>query len=161
MLVTHGRPRQRGPGGPVVLVAEDEALVAAVLGEALEIEGFRVILAPDGLSALSSARRRPIDLLLTDLDMPRLDGAGLIARLRSERPGLPVVVMSGRLPPDGGRALGQGATGPFAVLAKPFPFAVLVATLRRMLATPGGGGPLAGPVAPPAPAATPHAAPRC
>ena len=69
--------------------------------------------------------------------------------------------MSGRLPPDGGRALGQGATGPFAVLAKPFPFAVLVATLRRMLATPGGGGPLAGPVAPSAPSATPHAVPRC
>jgi CheY-like chemotaxis protein len=132
-------PGCRAEAGAVVLLAEDDALVLAVLGEVLEAEGYRVVRAPDGAAALARARRRHIDVLLTDLDMPLLDGAGLIRRLWSTRPGLPVVVMSGRLPPDGGRSLADGAAAPFAVLAKPFPSAQLVATLRRVLERPAPG----------------------
>jgi CheY-like chemotaxis protein len=126
-------PGFRAEAGAVVLLAEDDALVLAVLGEVLEAEGYRVVQAPNGAAALARARRRHIDVLLTDLDMPLLDGAGLIRRLWSTRPGLPVVVMSGRLPPDGGWSLADGAAAPFAVLAKPFPPAQLIATLRRVL----------------------------
>ncbi len=127
--------------GAVVLLAEDEALVAQLLGEVLEAEGYTVMLAADGVEALELAARRHIDVLLTDLDMPRLDGRELIRRLRAGRPELPVVVVTGRLPPDGGRALAglggaasPGAAAPFALLAKPFPPAALIAALRRVLA---------------------------
>lgn len=123
--------------GPIVLLAEDEALLAGLLGDLLAAEGFEVILAADGLEALERAGRRHVDVLLTDLDMPRLGGRELIRRLRTDRPGLPVVVMSGRLPSDGGRALFGGHTSPvepIVLLAKPFAPERLVEALRRVLA---------------------------
>jgi two-component system KDP operon response regulator KdpE len=140
MCATTTTPDGRADAGAVVLLAEDDALVLAVLGEVLEAEGYEVVPAPDGAAALARARRRHIDVLLTDLDMPRLDGPGLIRRLWFNRPGLPVVVMSGRLPADGGRSLAEGSAAPFAVLAKPFPPADLVATLRRVLKAPARCG---------------------
>jgi CheY-like chemotaxis protein len=69
-----------------------------------------------------------LDLVITDLYMPRLDGAGLIARLRRERPGLPLLVLSAGIrvsPPQG---------VPF--VAKPFDAERLLATVARLLALP-------------------------
>nr|WP_255574792.1 response regulator [Caldovatus aquaticus] len=121
----------------VVLLAEDEALLAGLLGDLLAAEGFEVVLAADGLEALERAGRRHVDVLLTDLDMPRLGGRELIRRLRAGRPALPVVVMTGRLPSEDGDALigGPGSPAePFALLAKPFAPERLIEAVRRVLA---------------------------
>ena len=113
-----------------VLMAEDEWLAAEVLAEGLSEAGFVVLTAADGQAALELAAGGALfDLLLTDLRMPRMDGRELIARLRAERPDLPVVVMTGFPPPDGVSALHSGAA-PLRLLTKPIEIAPLVAALR-------------------------------
>lgn len=128
-----GSPRDAGM--PIrILMAEDEPLAAEVLQEALTDEGFEVFAAPDGQAALEMAETGTgFDLLLTDLRMPRLDGSGLIRRLRAVRPNLPVVVMTGFPPPDGVASLQHG-TGPLHLMTKPIEVGRLVAALRAVAA---------------------------
>jgi CheY-like chemotaxis protein len=112
-----------------VLMAEDERLAAEVIEEGLTEAGFEVLAANDGQEAFDlAANGADFDLLLTDLKMPRLDGKELIARLRAERPDLPVVVMTGFPPPNGVVSL-QAGRGPLRLLTKPIGIAPLIAAL--------------------------------
>ena len=113
-----------------VLMAEDEPLAAEVIEEGLVEAGFEVLAANDGQEAFDlAASGAGFDLLLTDLRMPRLDGKELIAKLRAERPDLPVVVMTGFPPPDGAASL-QAGHGPLRLLTKPVGITPLIAALR-------------------------------
>ena len=113
-----------------VLMAEDEHLAAEVLAEGLVDAGFTVLTAEDGQAALDmAAAGAGFDVLLTDLRMPRLDGRELIARLRAQRPSLPVVVMTGFPPPNGAEALYAGP-GPLRLLTKPIGLGLLVSAIR-------------------------------
>jgi CheY-like chemotaxis protein len=76
--------------------------------------------AADGDTALGLAAALPFDVLVTDLAMPRLSGLQLISLLRAERPGLPVVVMTGWLPPEKAKLLAAPSEGRSALLLKPF-----------------------------------------
>jgi CheY-like chemotaxis protein len=118
-----------------VLVAEDEALVALSLADLFEAEGHAVTLAPDGLKALEAAWRLgdALDVLVTDLNMPGLGGEDLIRALRAERPGLPVVVVTGSPPWGGAEELRRhgGGHGPLVLLHKPVDHEALLDTLRR------------------------------
>ena len=84
-------------GPKTILVAEDEAAVRSLTRKILERNGYRVFAASDGWEALQLARglSEPIDLLLTDVVMPRLSGSELANRLLPERPGIKVLFMSG------------------------------------------------------------------
>ena len=127
--------------GTRVLLAEDEALIALSLADLLEAEGHDVLVAPDGADALEAARRLgdALDVLVTDLNMPRMGGEDLIRALRAERPGLPVVVVTGSAPFGGEEALRRlaGGHGLLQLLLKPPDYAELASALRR--ATTGGG----------------------
>ena len=107
--------------GVRVLVAEDEALIALSLVDLLEAEGHEVVLAPDGAEALEAARRLgdALGVLVTDLNMPRLGGEDLIRALRAERPGLPVVVVTGSAPFGGEEALRRAAAAGAVAEAAP------------------------------------------
>jgi len=117
----------RGPGAvQSILVVDDDPGIRDALALLLEDEGYAVFAAPDGLAALEAVARDSPDLVITDLYMPGLDGSGLIARLRSERPDLPVIVVSAGIrvsPPDG---------VPF--FAKPFDSEHLLAAVASLLA---------------------------
>ena len=119
-----------------VLLAEDEALVAMALADCLEAEGHSVAVAGDGAEALAMARGLGcrLDLLVTDLRMPRLGGEGLIRALWAERPGLPVLVVTGSAPPGGAETLRRetGDRGPLALLHKPLDYASMAGALRRL-----------------------------
>ena len=121
--------------GMRVLVAEDEALIALSHADLLEEEGYEVDLAADGADALEAARRLGADLgaLVTDLNMPRMGGEALIHAVRADRPGLPVVVVTGSAPPAGqdARRRCAGGHGPLLLLHKPAEYAELAAALRR------------------------------
>jgi hypothetical protein len=80
-----------------LLLVEDEPSLRAIAASMLEERGFEVLQAGDGLDAIAIAERHdgPIDLLLTDVAMPRLSGPELALRLRGLRPGLEVLFMSG------------------------------------------------------------------
>lgn len=91
-----GSGRQTG-GGATVLVVEDKPAVLALARMALEDAGFAVLTAPDGqaAAALFAPRAEEIDLLLTDIAMPGMNGPELARRLREQCPELKVMLMSG------------------------------------------------------------------
>jgi signal transduction histidine kinase/CheY-like chemotaxis protein len=80
----------------VVLVAEDEPTILALTTRMLSSQGYTVLPAASGADALKLARKTDrIDVLLTDVIMPGMTGSELAATLTRERPGLPIVYMSG------------------------------------------------------------------
>jgi CheY-like chemotaxis protein/anti-sigma regulatory factor (Ser/Thr protein kinase) len=77
-----------------VLVVEDSPTQASELCFLLEDAGFEIDLAIDGVAALSSLRERLPDLIVTDLQMPRMDGLALVEAVRTEHPSVPVVLIT-------------------------------------------------------------------
>jgi CheY-like chemotaxis protein len=119
---------EAAPGGRLVLIAEDEPPIAAVLAAVVAEAGHTPLVAGDGRRALELARERRPALLITDLMMPALGGAELIAALRREYgDGLPVVLVT-TAPHAWARAAGADV-----VLPKPFELTHLEALLRRYL----------------------------
>jgi CheY-like chemotaxis protein len=116
-----------------ILLAEDETLAALVVGDALSDMGHAVVHAADGETALGLAAALPFDVLVTDLAMPRLTGPELIRKLRAERPDLPVVMMTGWLPPDGATLLGAPGADHTTLLLKPFALSQLAEALARVV----------------------------
>jgi two-component system cell cycle sensor histidine kinase/response regulator CckA len=113
-------------GQTTVLVADDEEPVRRFVRIVLEREGFRVLEAVDGAQALivHDSAEPPVDLLLTDVVMPLMDGGALARRLLETRPGLRVIFMSGFV---GAKPLPSRATGtPAPFLQKPFDLGDLV-----------------------------------
>jgi DNA-binding response OmpR family regulator len=78
-----------------IVVAEDEASIRDLVSHHLEREGFLVAAAPDGPAALRQARTLA-DLLVLDIGLPGIDGLEVARRLKRERPGLPIVMLTGR-----------------------------------------------------------------
>jgi two-component system, cell cycle sensor histidine kinase and response regulator CckA len=113
-------------------VVEDEAAVRRGVQRSLERLGYRVVAAHDGEDALRSAGRLDgIDLLLTDVVMPGIDGPTLACQLRERWPALPVLFVTGY---SADRLERTGAVGPEdRVLEKPYQLADLTGTIRQML----------------------------
>jgi PAS domain S-box-containing protein len=84
-------------GSETILLVEDEALLRTIIAETLEEHGYRVISAatPDEALALSGAFAEEIELLLTDVIMPGMNGRALAERITAQRPGIRVLFMSG------------------------------------------------------------------
>jgi len=84
---------------PLVLVVDDSLTVRRVTQRLLAREGYRVILAKDGLEALESlAQERPA-VVLSDIEMPRMDGFDLVRHIRADAKlaGLPVIMITSRI----------------------------------------------------------------
>jgi len=117
----------------VILVADDEPLIRNVVALLLQHDGYFVISAADGHDGLELSRRYHgvIDLLITDVNMPRMNGTELCGHLMKERPGIKVLVMSCT---DATDIVRQDANMPF--LPKPFNGQTLKAKVREILAAP-------------------------
>ncbi|MFQ6028386.1 MAG: ATP-binding protein [Dehalococcoidia bacterium] len=121
-------------GTETILIAEDEAAVRKMVADILRSQGYQVLEATCGAEALGISKqfsRRKIDLLLTDLVMPNMNGYELAKKLRAARPDTQVLFTSGYLPgdtpmPDPGE-LGS------EFLQKPYNPDVLVLKVREML----------------------------
>jgi len=128
-------------GTETVLLVEDEAAVRSVAREALEGHGYRVIEARDGVEALEAARRATgaLDMLVTDMVMPKMGGRELARRLLAERPGLRVLYVSGYTDDD---TVCRGEAADATFLQKPFTMEVFAAKVREILdaEVTGGGG---------------------
>ena len=115
-----------------ILIAEDEVSVRSLIARILESRDYLVLQARHGGEALTLGEGHPgpIDLLITDIKMPVMDGKNLAERLHSRRPGLKVLYISGF--PDGkypGESNGDG--GDF--LPKPFLPDVLLSRVSSLL----------------------------
>jgi len=133
----HERARPAAPlskgGHETLLIVEDDELVCETLRRALRAVGYSVLAAPDGQRALELADEYPqtIDLLITDVVMPKLSGRHLAERLLALRPGLQVLFVSGYLDqivlPD---SISDTQTH---FLPKPYTLDSVVCTVRELL----------------------------
>lgn len=122
---------------PTLLVIEDEAPLRANLVRILTAEGYRVIAAADGDEGVRRVREDRPDLVICDILMPRLDGYGVLASLRSrpETAALPFIFLTASADKDDlARGLQSGAND---YVTKPFKIADLLAAVRRRLPTEG------------------------
>ncbi|MCB8748237.1 response regulator [Rhodoferax sp. U2-2l] len=118
---------------PVILTVDDSPSMRKMVSFTLIGAGYKVIEAVDGVDAFEKAQLQPIDLVLTDQNMPRLDGLGLTRKLR-EHPQfkmVPILVLtteSSDLMKQAGRA--AGATG---WLVKPFDPGRLIEVIKKVI----------------------------
>jgi two-component system chemotaxis response regulator CheY len=112
-----------------VLAVDDSAFMRQMIASALRSAGYEVVEAVDGMDALDKLGKHPIDVVLTDHNMPRMDGLQLTRTMRSQERwrGLPVLILTTEAD-DAVRQAGReaGATG---WLVKPFDPARLIKTL--------------------------------
>ncbi len=115
-----------------ILTVDDSVSMRALLKHALASNGFNVVQAEDGQEALDWLAINDIDVIITDINMPRLDGFGLIEALRSceRHRDRPILVLSTESSEDKkSRARAAGATG---WIVKPFDADKLIAAVRRV-----------------------------
>ena len=124
-----------------ILLVDDEPVVLAVSAKMLAHLGYDVDTHSDGMGALSSFDRDPgrVDLLITDLWMPRITGHELAGKLAAIRPELPIIFCSGYGESDGSST--RGPADVRAVLMKPIRLKELEAAVRNVLEE----GPVSGP----------------
>lgn len=129
-------PTRTMGGHEVVLLVEDEEVVRSVATRILRSHGYSVLTARHGKDAMDLAARHdgPIDLLLTDVVMPEVDGYLLAARLRAQRPAMRVLFMTGYSEPLPGASPSVRDEGG-AVVQKPFTADDLAAAVRNALDT--------------------------
>ena len=114
-----------------ILVAEDDAPLAEFLHQRLEQEQFAVQVVSNGAEAQQLASDQPYDLVILDLNLPGAGGLDVLRGIRSKRPDLPVVIVTGAsMVEERVRGLDAGADD---YVAKPFAFAELAARIREVL----------------------------
>jgi len=120
--------------GHKLLIVEDNAMVREMFAVALAEAGFNVITADDGVSGLDRARAEHPDLILTDVEMPNLDGIQMIERLRQEpeSQGIPVLVLSAVHASVLRNAMAVGAS---EIVQKPVQIAFLIKLIKQTLST--------------------------
>jgi two-component system, cell cycle sensor histidine kinase and response regulator CckA len=126
---------QSGPSRPViVLLAEDEEPLRTMVARVLWAEGYRTLEARDGAEALHLARLSlpHLDLVITDVVMPTMDGRELGRELAKHSPDLPVLYISGYVRGDVFHRDGPGAPSHF--LQKPFSNDDLLEAVKALLA---------------------------
>ena len=108
--------KNREPITVHVPIVEDDQTDQVILGDIIEGAGHKAYFASDGRQAFKLCMRQSIDIVITDLHMPRVDGLVLIRTLRSIFPEAPIIAVSGKGPELLAGAKRQGA---FAALTKP------------------------------------------
>ena len=114
-----------------VLLVDDEESVQKLLTYPLEREGYTVVQARDGEEALQRYRETPIDLVILDLMLPRLDGLAVCRRLREERSAVPIIMLTAR-GDEGDKVLGL-ELGADDYITKPFSIREFMSRVRALL----------------------------
>ena len=131
-----------------ILVVDDESGVRELVGDVLELEGHQVTLAVDGLDALTKIRKQKFDLLILDLNMPKIDGLVLLEKVRNSGDQTPALLLTARREKD---EVHQGfRVGADDYVTKPFSIEELAlrvaAILRRTRAEEGSNILRCGPI---------------
>jgi two-component system response regulator MprA len=114
-----------------VLLADDDRAIRESLERALDLEGYQVVLTNDGVEALATLRREPIDVVVLDVMMPGVDGLGVCRVMRAAGDRTPILMLTARVDtPDRVAGLDAGADD---YLVKPFELDELLARLRALL----------------------------
>lgn len=112
-----------------ILVVDDEPNYLIVLSELLKDEGFEVFTAADGREGIQIVEDVDLDLVVTDMQMPGMNGLQLLDRIKSIQQHLPVIVITAFA--EVGKAVEAMQAGAFSYLAKPFSNDELIVTLKK------------------------------
>ncbi len=123
--------------GELILLVDDEACILAIAEDVLQTQGYRVLVAADGVDALSAFARHKNEIaaVITDIDMPFMDGIALTAALRKMSPALRVIVSTGDA--DMPELPGLNVN---AILTKPYASATMLRALHTALSDPAPPG---------------------
>jgi two-component system cell cycle sensor histidine kinase/response regulator CckA len=121
-------------GGGTVLLVEDEDPVRLFAARALRSKGYKVVEAHNGAVAVELLRDESFDLLITDMIMPKVNGADVIAAARKRRPDLPVICIFGYTEESMAKEMAKFADLNF--LAKPFSLKDLAAQVKEAIEVP-------------------------
>ncbi|MGH9499678.1 MAG: response regulator transcription factor [Terriglobales bacterium] len=114
-----------------ILIAEDDAPLASFVKRGLEAEHYAVDTTADGEQARAMASEFDFDLVVLDLGLPRLDGVSILRSVRTRKPSMPILVLTGRSRVEERvQCLDLGADD---FLSKPFSFSELSARIRALL----------------------------
>ena len=119
-----------------ILVADDELSMRQFLEILLKKEGHEVICAADGEEALSRFQAGPCDLLISDIKMAKMDGLGLLRRVKELNPNMSVVMITAYASPED--AIAAMKSGAYDYLTKPFKLEEIKAVIRNALGKPAG-----------------------
>lgn len=117
-----------------ILIVEDSASMRKFIALSLKFLGYKVVLAVDGMDAIEKIPGETIDLVITDLNMPNIDGFKLIEYIRAieEYKAVPIIVLSSLTEEcDIGKSIEMGAN---SYLMKPFNTQVIQSEVKRLLA---------------------------
>ncbi|OGR51188.1 MAG: hypothetical protein A2049_09000 [Elusimicrobia bacterium GWA2_62_23] len=117
-----------------VLIVDDDPELLGILRKYLENHGLETISAANGAEALAAAPAGRPDLIITDVEMPRLDGFALCRRIKDNKAlaDIPVIIMTGKKISEADHVAGYGY-GADDYVVKPFSYAVLLAKVKSML----------------------------
>lgn len=114
-----------------VLVVDDEVAITDLITEVLSIAGYQVTTSSDGLDALNQIRRSKFDLILLDVNLPKVDGFAVLEKIREGAPTQPIIMISARIDKDDvTRGLRLGADD---YVRKPFSVEELVLRIENLL----------------------------
>jgi hypothetical protein len=120
-------------GSETILVVEDEEDLRELLTSMLHDYGYSILVARDGMEALERYRRhrQDIGLIITDMDLPKLNGAAVSQSILSDNPGARIIMISGFLE----SALKESilASGVREFVAKPYTLAQMLQIIRKVL----------------------------
>jgi len=114
-----------------LLVIEDDQNLRQQLAQGLEQQGYDLVTAADGAEGLYVAQNYPLDLIVVDLGLPKLDGLGVIRALRKDNKAIPILILTAR---GGWKAKVEGLeAGADDYLEKPFHMEELHARIKALL----------------------------
>ena len=135
MLTSNAQIHTEPSNTPLILVADDNAMVLQMLADFLEMQGYRVIKVSSGVELLERVSETPPDLMLVDIQMPRMDGLETIRRIRSNKDtaiaAIPVIAVTAlAMPGDRERCLNAGAN---EYVSKPLKLNELALIIKNQL----------------------------
>jgi two-component system cell cycle sensor histidine kinase/response regulator CckA len=125
------------PRTPTLLIVEDDVVVRTGIETALKRAGYRAISAANGSEAIKHIQRGGLDLIITDLCMPGMDGVELVIHLRKAVPAVPVIAISGTVAVKSEDLLRAAQLlGASFTIQKPFEASQLVDAVRLLIGPP-------------------------
>ena len=103
--------------GENILVSDDSSEIRTMLADYLKSQGYRVHIAPDGRKAMAALNSQPLDLVITDMQMPYVDGLGVLRAVKARDADAPVIILTGH--PTLESAIGALHEGAYSYLLKP------------------------------------------
>lgn len=116
---------------PKVLIVDDERSVVLLLRQILNERGYDTCEAPNGLAGLKWFQSQFIDLVITDLKMPNMDGMTFLREVRRQEPATPVIVLTAYGSPES--AIEAKESGAFTYLSKPFEIEELLRAVESLV----------------------------